>query len=59
MAVALDGGGAAGRQFQVEAIPQTVVIAPGGRIDRVFVGAPAGLRAGVEQAIRRLLDEVP
>ena len=52
--VAMDIDGVAAGRYQADAIPQTVVIDPDGKVTHVFVGAAADigerLRAAIEQA---------
>ena len=53
--VGLDTTEAISRRFLVEAIPNTIIIAPDGKVARVFVGAPTGLHEGIAKAIAELL----
>jgi peroxiredoxin len=53
--VALDRDGAIGRQFHVEAIPQTVVIGKGGKIERVHIGAHPNLETELQTVLEDLL----
>jgi thiol-disulfide isomerase/thioredoxin len=53
--VALDRDGEISRQFQVEAIPQTVVIGKGGKIERVHIGAHPNLQEELQTVLQELL----
>ena len=55
LAVGLDSDLAIGRKFAVNALPQTVVIGPEGKVERVFVGAPVDLHKSVHTAVTELL----
>ena len=52
---ALDRDGALARQFLVEALPHTVVIAPDGTIARVHVGAHADLKTELTKVLEELV----
>ncbi|MFV2067953.1 MAG: TlpA family protein disulfide reductase [Pirellulales bacterium] len=54
VAVGLDLEGDISRAFQVEVIPQTVVIGPDGKVERVFIGAQLGLQKELKQVLKRL-----
>ena len=54
--VGLDVDLSIGRKFRVDALPQTVVIGPDGKVSRVFVGAPTDLHKAVHTAISELLE---
>ena len=53
--VGLDTETALARQFGVTSIPQTIIIGTSGKVERVFVGAPANLHQSISQAIQELL----
>ncbi len=55
--VVLDANGEISRDFQVEAIPQTVVIGPNGKIERLYVGQTASMKEDLKQVIEQLLVE--
>ena len=55
--VGLDPQSTVGGQFEVTAIPQTVIIDPDGKIAHVKVGATEGLKDKVSDAIQALLDK--
>ena len=57
--VALDPEGAVGKRFAVDAIPQLVVIAPGGKIDCLHVGSAPDLQMQLRQVVQRLLKQTP
>jgi len=52
--VALDRDGKIGRKFQVEAIPQTVIVGRGGKIERLHVGAHADFQDQLENVLKQL-----
>jgi thiol-disulfide isomerase/thioredoxin len=54
--VLLDRESVIARQFRVEAIPQTVLIGPEGKIQRVYVGADRDLPEELQAAVKRLLE---
>lgn len=54
--VALDRDGNIGELFQVDVLPQTVVIGPDGRIRRLYVGAHPDLQQEVKDALHQILD---
>ena len=54
--IALDRDGAVARAYQVDGIPQTVVIGKGGRIEKVNLGYRPNLGAELNGAIQQLLD---
>ena len=55
MTVALDRDGEVGRKFQVEAIPQTVIIGPKGKIQRLHIGATPNLEEELKKAFEAIL----
>lgn len=54
--VSMDADGALAKRFAVKSIPQTVVIGPKGKIQRVFLGTPASLYSGLTDAIEQLIQ---
>jgi thiol-disulfide isomerase/thioredoxin/small nuclear ribonucleoprotein (snRNP)-like protein len=56
LTVAVDREGRVGRQYQVEAIPQTVIVGKGGKIERIHVGSHPNLQAELTSALQELLD---
>jgi thiol-disulfide isomerase/thioredoxin len=55
--VGLDRDGRIGRQFQVEAIPQTVIIGKGGKIARLHIGSHPNLGEELTSVLAELLAE--
>ncbi len=55
MEVGVDADASIGEVFGVNSLPQTVIVGPGGKVARVFVGAPADLHTSIQQAINELL----
>lgn len=55
MEVGLDADLTIGRRFNVEALPQTVILDVEGKVARVFIGVPAELHNSVQAAIAELL----
>ena len=53
---ALDPDGDIGRLFQVEAIPQTVIIGRDGKIERLHVGAHPNMQEVLSEALQALLN---
>ena len=58
MSVGLDPETTLAGQFGVQSIPHTVVVGPTGRIERVFVGAPADLHKNIFHAVEELLPPI-
>jgi thiol-disulfide isomerase/thioredoxin len=57
--VALDKDGRISQQFQADRIPQIVIIGPGGKIERLSVGAPPNLEQQLKNALQKILDDSP
>ena len=55
--VGLDRDGQVGRHFQVDALPQLVVIAPGGRIEQLRVGGLVSLQDDLKEVLTRLVEQ--
>lgn len=55
LVVGVDVDAGIGKQFGVSDLPQTVIVGPGSKIERVFIGAPTDLHTNIQQAIRDLL----
>ena len=55
LTVALDRDGSIGKKFQADSIPQTVIVGPGGKIERLHVGAHAGLHAEIDKVLKQLV----
>ncbi len=54
LTVVLDPDGDISQKFQVQAIPQTVVIGPGGKIERLHIGAHNGLGEELKKVLTEL-----
>ena len=62
LTVVLDPDGAISQRFQVQAIPQTVVIGPGGKIERLHIGAHNNLGEELKKVLNEIIggaDEAP
>jgi thiol-disulfide isomerase/thioredoxin len=57
LTVAMDRDGGIGQKFQVEAIPQTVIIGSGGKIERLHVGAAADLGDELKKVLQELITQ--
>ena len=57
--VALDRNGKIGRQFQVDAMPQTVIVGRGGKIERLHVGAQPEFQEQLGNILRQLVSDQP
>ena len=57
--VALDRDGDISRRFQVDALPQAVVIGKEGRIERLYVGARADLAQELKDALLQMTADKP
>ncbi len=55
--VAFDTNGEISRDFQVESIPQTVVIGPDGNIKRLYVGQSSNMKKDLKSVLEGLLAE--
>jgi peroxiredoxin len=53
--VALDKTGAIAEKYQATAIPQTVIIEPGGKVARLYVGGGARFQEQLEEALTAVL----
>ena len=62
LTVVLDPDGAISQCFQVQAIPQTVVIGPGGKIERLHIGAHNNLGEELKKVLNEIIggaDDAP
>ncbi len=57
--VALDRNGSVGRRYQVDAIPQTVVIGKSGKVEWLHVGAHPDLPKSLGEILRKLVAREP
>jgi thiol-disulfide isomerase/thioredoxin len=55
--VLLDANGDISRDFQVESIPQTVVIGPNGNIERLYVGQSANMKKDLKIVLDSLMKQ--
>ena len=55
--VGLDRDGQVSRHFQVDALPQLVVVAPGGRIQHVCVGSVPALQDDLRAVLKQLVGQ--
>jgi thiol-disulfide isomerase/thioredoxin len=57
LTVALDPEGKVGRRFNVRALPQTVIIGPGGKIERLHAGSHPDFAGELSRTVRELSGE--
>lgn len=59
MEIGLDPDGTIADAFEVESIPQTVIIGPDGRIEWLHIGYRSGVAAALEATVNGLLEATP